>query len=222
MVLLSAWWVKGLVIGGLAGVADLRRRAVPWTFLWATVAGLLAWGLSSLVKDAVDRPRPFADGGIHAVGRLPGGSSFPSGHAATAFAAATVVAILAPRLRVPAHVLAALVAFSRVYLGVHFLSDVLAGAVLGIGVGLLVSAVGPGLARWASARRATGRSAPTHSGAGPRAVAGQGVDRAGRGPDAPDPRRADEGGLSRRPAGARRGGSSRGSETSRAVTRSGT
>jgi len=167
MVLLSAWWVKGLVIGGLAAVADLRRRAVPWTFLWATVAGLLAWRLSSLVKDAVDRPRPFADGEIHAVGRLPGGSSFPSGHAATAFAAATVVAILAPRLRVPALVLAALIAFSRVYLGVHFLSDVLAGAVLGIGVGLLVSAVGPTLARWASARRATGRSAPMRSGAGP-------------------------------------------------------
>src|SRR6478752_9066185 len=124
MVLLSAWWVKSLAIGGLAAVADLRRRAFPWTFLWATVAGLLAWGLSSVIKDAVDRRRPpLVDGDIHAVGRLPDGSSFPSGHAATAFAAATVVAILAPRLRVPALVLAALVAFSRVYLGVHFLSD---------------------------------------------------------------------------------------------------
>jgi len=162
MLLLSAWWVKGLVIGGMAGVAELRRRTVPWTFLWATVALFLASGLSSLIKGAVGRARPpLADGGIHAVGGLPLSSSFPSGHAAMAFAAATVVAILAPRLRVPALVLAALVAFSRVYLGVHFLSDVLAGAVLGIGVGLLVSAVGPRLAGWASAKRVAGRSAPT-------------------------------------------------------------
>jgi len=132
MLLLSAWWVRGLVIGGLAGTAELRRRAFPWTFVGATAALLLAWGLTSLIKDAVARARPpLTDGEIHAVGGLPNSSSFPSAHATTAFAAATVVAILAPRLRVPALVLAALVAVSRVYLGVHFVSDVLAGAVLG-------------------------------------------------------------------------------------------
>jgi undecaprenyl-diphosphatase len=148
MVLLSAWWVKGLVIGGLAGAVELRRRVLPWTFLWASVALLLAWSLSSLIKGGVDRARPpLTDGGIHAVGGVPNSSSFPSGHAATAFAAATVVAILMPRLRTPVLALAALVAFSRVYLGVHFLSDVLAGAVLGIVAGLLVSAVGLRLAR---------------------------------------------------------------------------
>ncbi|MBI4536462.1 MAG: phosphatase PAP2 family protein [candidate division NC10 bacterium] len=58
-------------------------------------------------------------------------SSFPSGHATTAFAAAAFLALWRPRLAIPAFLLAALVALSRVYLGAHFPSDVLAGALLG-------------------------------------------------------------------------------------------
>ena len=57
----------------------------------------------------------------------------------TAFAVAGAVALLAPRLRWPVLGLAAVIAFSRVYLGVHFWIDVLAGAVLGIAVGLCVA-----------------------------------------------------------------------------------
>jgi undecaprenyl-diphosphatase len=60
----------------------------------------------------------------------------PSGHALTAFAAATVLSAIAPWLRVPLFGLAGTIALSRVYLGVHYLSDVLVGAALGIGVGL--------------------------------------------------------------------------------------
>jgi undecaprenyl-diphosphatase len=60
--------------------------------------------------------------------------SFPSGHATVAFACATVLALAVPRLRVPLFVLAALIAFSRVYVGVHYPFDVLAGAVLGVGL----------------------------------------------------------------------------------------
>ena len=60
--------------------------------------------------------------------------SFPSGHATVAFACATVLALAVPRLRVPFFVLAALIAFSRVYVGVHYPFDVLAGAVLGVGL----------------------------------------------------------------------------------------
>ena len=73
---------------------------------------------------------------------MPASPSFPSGHATTSFAAAAAVAILVPRLRVPAFALAALVGFSRVYLGVHYTLDVLCGAVLGtlIGVGIALAA----------------------------------------------------------------------------------
>jgi len=58
----------------------------------------------------------------------------------TAFATAGAVAVLAPRLRWPLVAVAAVIAFSRVYLGLHFWFDVLAGAALGMVVALLASA----------------------------------------------------------------------------------
>jgi undecaprenyl-diphosphatase len=58
----------------------------------------------------------------------------PSGHASTAFAAALAVGLAHPRLRWPLLALAALVALSRVWLGVHYLTDVIAGAALGAAV----------------------------------------------------------------------------------------
>jgi undecaprenyl-diphosphatase len=67
--------------------------------------------------------------------------SFPSGHAATSFAGATLLALLVPRLTVPFLVLAAAIAWSRVYVGVHYPFDVAAGAVLGVGLALAVTAL---------------------------------------------------------------------------------
>jgi undecaprenyl-diphosphatase len=67
--------------------------------------------------------------------------SFPSGHAATSFAGATLLALLVPRLTVPFLALAAAIAWSRVYVGVHYPFDVAAGAVLGAGVALVVTAL---------------------------------------------------------------------------------
>ena len=62
----------------------------------------------------------------------------PSGHASAAFAAAVAVGLVHPRLRWPLVALASLIAISRVWLGVHYLSDVLAGAALGAAVALLL------------------------------------------------------------------------------------
>ncbi len=141
LVLASAWWVKGLLFV-LAGLAHdlVRRRRLPGTALASGAALGVASFVTDLVKQAVDRARPpLSDAAVQAVGPLPSSPSFPSGHAATAFAAAVALAVLVPRLRVPALALATVVAVSRVYLGVHFWLDVLAGAALGALIGLAVA-----------------------------------------------------------------------------------
>ncbi len=139
--LASAWWVKSGVLLALGGAADLlQRRRVPLALVAAIIASLLAELISSLAKLAFERPRPpVADRAIDPAITLPDSWSFPSGHATAAFAAATAIAVLSPRLRRPALALAAVIAVSRVVLGVHFWLDVIAGALLGAAIGVAVA-----------------------------------------------------------------------------------
>jgi undecaprenyl-diphosphatase len=133
----SAWWFKGLVLTGIGGFADVARRRLPWTMIFAGLAAAAASGACGLVKEIVDRARPaVADPTFATVVPTPATDAFPSGHATAAFAAAVAVAVVYPRLRWPLLLLAALVAVSRVYLGVHFPLDVVAGALLGVPFGL--------------------------------------------------------------------------------------
>jgi undecaprenyl-diphosphatase len=90
--------------------------------------------VNAVVKRAVRRERPRLRG-LPPIGRAPATFSFPSGHAATSFAAAIAIGALAPRLRAPVLGAAALMALTRPYLGVHYPSDVLAGAALGGALG---------------------------------------------------------------------------------------
>ena len=78
---------------------------------------------------------------------LPATYSFPSGHATVSFACATVLALAVPRLRVPLYALAALISFSRVYVGVHYPFDVLAGAVLGVAIAIALRMLAEALRR---------------------------------------------------------------------------
>ena len=95
----------------------------------------------------------MADAGLGSLTPIPDNPSFPSGHSATAFAAATAVAIVSPRLRVPALAIAAAVGLSRVYLRVHFPLDVVAGALVGAGLGALCAVATLRLARAGTAAR---------------------------------------------------------------------
>jgi len=118
---------------GLALALAWRR---PWLFVGVAVGVGAADALTALIKAVVPRHRPFE----HQLGPSERTHSFPSGHTATAFAGATMLSAFAPRYRLAFYLLACLIGFSRLYNGVHYPTDVLAGAVLGAVTALLLLA----------------------------------------------------------------------------------
>jgi undecaprenyl-diphosphatase len=117
-------------------IADLAAQLISY--------GLKEWIGRARPSTVYASPKPL----VHA----PHSGSFPSGHATVSFACATVLAFHAPRAAPAFFVLAAAIAWSRVYVGVHYPLDVLGGAVLGVGIATAL--------RWLSAnlprsRRAT-------------------------------------------------------------------
>ena len=117
-----------------------KTRKTGYAAVLSLIFGVIVTNL--LLKNIVARPRPFAE--IEALIPLiakPTDFSFPSGHTTASFAVALVMLRMLPKkIGIPAVVLAALVAFSRLYLGVHYPTDVLTGFV--------VALVGSSLAVW--------------------------------------------------------------------------
>ena len=115
----------------------------------AALRGLIAVGVTSAtvnigMKTIRPRQRPDRAGAHVPAARLvamPSSGSFPSGHSASAFAFASCVGAGLPRAATPLLGLAAAVGYSRVYTGVHFPGDVIAGSVLG-------AVIGRAVARW--------------------------------------------------------------------------
>jgi undecaprenyl-diphosphatase len=123
------WLALGLAL------SLLWRRWQP--FVLVLLADVAADGLAGVLKAAVAVRRPHEP---HDLVALPHSKSFPSGHSATSFACATMLALLVPRAAPFAYALAAAIAYSRLYVGVHWPTDVLAGAVLGVVTALLLRA----------------------------------------------------------------------------------
>lgn len=117
-----------------------KTRAVGAMVLAAMALGYAVGELG--IKNIVCRPRPFVlNPTAVPVIAPPSGFSFPSGHSCSSFAAATVIFVYNKKLGIPAVILAALIAFSRLYNYVHFPSDVLCGILLGIACAAIIIAL---------------------------------------------------------------------------------
>ena len=124
-------WVAGgialAILGGPKG-----RRAGAATALASLAA---TYVVQERVKPIFRRVRPFVNREARVVGVRPADHSFPSGHTASSFAAATALALYYPKAAPLAYAVATGVGMSRVHLGVHFPSDAAVGGVIGIGIG---------------------------------------------------------------------------------------
>lgn len=128
------WVGAGAALVWLGGVKG--RRAGIATALAALSTTYL---VQRLVKPVFRRRRPFVDRDVLVVGVKPLDASFPSGHSAASFAAATALASFYPNVAPLVYLLAAGVGVSRVYLGHHFPSDVGVGAATGAGIGGVIA-----------------------------------------------------------------------------------
>ena len=129
----------GSVYAVLGAAAMLAVRGRPRTALDVAAVGCTAWTVAQNAKRRVRRQRPYEAHGVRRLIGAPTGSSFPSGHACVA---AAMSAVLAGRTSVAGarrmlYGLAAWVAATRVYVGVHYPTDVLGGAGLGLSLGAL-------------------------------------------------------------------------------------
>jgi membrane-associated phospholipid phosphatase len=127
----GAIWVA---LGVLLAVVDSSQREA-----WLICAALapIAIGLNYVVKLIVKRPRPDLGEALPPLGGAPSSLSFPSAHATSSFAVATAMTRV-DSLGALAFILALALALGRPYLGMHYPSDVAAGAVLGVALGLVV------------------------------------------------------------------------------------
>ena len=95
---------------------------------------------NKIIKVLVARTRPYiAVEGLNRIIEAQSEKSFPSGHTSSSFAAAVVIYCMCPKkIGIPALILAALISLSRIYVGVHYATDVLAGALVGTAIALVV------------------------------------------------------------------------------------
>ena len=111
----------------------------PFIALW--ISSAISFSIGYIMKFLIARPRPFQYLNISSIIQV-SSSSFPSGHAIAAFTALPILNKSFPKLKILFWILAVLIAISRIYLRVHYLSDVVAGAFIGYIISSLFISIG--------------------------------------------------------------------------------
>jgi len=145
--------------GGMVWIAIMATlvimRSQPLRALLQLCLALLlaAIVVEDVLKPTIHRERPFvAAPQVAVIGGRPDDYSFPSGHAGTSFAGALTLSTLAPGGRAAWWALALLIAYSRVYLGVHYPLDVVAGATIGMACGAVIGVIAAHQRGWRPSR----------------------------------------------------------------------
>ena len=142
--------VGSLSASGTTSAGIPRSTAMLYDAAQAGATLLLNAAVTMGLKSLVGRPRPYVtyQGDLVCLQKV-ASSSFPSGHTSFAFSTATMLSLLYPRWYVvaPSYLWAAAVGFSRMYIGAHYPSDVLAGALIGTASAVVVHLLRQRLAR---------------------------------------------------------------------------
>jgi undecaprenyl-diphosphatase len=129
------WVAAGIALAWLGGPKGRRAG------LATAIASLgTTYVVQRLIKPVFRRQRPWVERDVLVVGIRTTDASFPSGHSASSFAAATALAAFYPKAAPLVFALAAGVGLSRVHLGHHFPSDVAVGSMIGIASGTAIAA----------------------------------------------------------------------------------
>ncbi len=162
MPILSDKWVAFALAAVLLVIVIVRGDRRAWLVVGLAIASVaLSDVTANLIKHLVERTRPcHVVPDVHLLAGCTRSFSLPSNHATNMFALAAVVWLTLPRWRWVLAGLAAAVAYSRIYLGVHYPSDVLVGVLWGASVGWSVTHVAmhlwPGLLRRRDGEHGTG------------------------------------------------------------------
>jgi len=121
----------------LTAVLLTHKKPITAFLLTLATTGIMTW----LIKTIVNMPRPFQ--ALHIPSMITtNSSSFPSGHAMIFFALIPTMSKNFPKTRIIFWTIAILVGLSRIYLGVHYFSDVIAGAIFGYMIGMIFMKIG--------------------------------------------------------------------------------
>lgn len=140
---LAYFVVAGLLLFGgvilLSRFAYLRKRGFEMIIVAFGAALISRFIIGELIRFFYNRPRPFEVlSNIHQLVSHDAGRSFPSGHALFFYPLAVITTYYYPRMGIALYVAVIALTFARISAGIHWPSDVVAGAVIGIGCGLLL------------------------------------------------------------------------------------